>query len=92
VTDAQVTALLMQSATQALAALQNNRDAAIRVGAVLIVKVDGIPTVTQLSAAQQFKLDHHLELLSAPARLLQWLSLNDADTGVPGDQPRALDA
>jgi malonyl CoA-acyl carrier protein transacylase len=91
VTDAQVTATLMQSVAQVLVALQNNKDAAIRVGAILVVKVDWVPSVTQLSAAQQFKLDHHLELLNAPAQLLQWLSASETGATVPNNLPRALD-
>jgi hypothetical protein len=90
VLDAQVTATLMQSTAQVLASLQNSKDAAIRLGAVLILKVDWVPVVTQLSAAQQLKLDHHPEMLDVPAQLLRFLGLDEADTPASGEQPRAL--
>lgn len=64
----------------------------MRIGSVLIVKVDWVPLVVQLSAAQQFKLDHEPELLAAPHQILDKLREDgeQVQRPVPGVGPPAL--
>ncbi|HEV2780965.1 MAG TPA: response regulator transcription factor [Actinophytocola sp.] len=68
--DATVTATMMQNLGPVLASLQPTKDAVIRVGALLIVKVEWTVTVHQLTAAQQLVLDHHPQLLTSPHDIL----------------------
>ena len=68
--DAGVTATMMQNLGPVLAALQPTKDAVIRVGALLIVKVEWTVAVHQLTVAQQLLLDHHPQLLTSPNDIL----------------------
>ena len=79
--DAEVTARLLQNLGPVLGALQPTKDAVIRVGALLIVKVDWTVNIFQLSAAQQVRLDHHPQFASSPHEIMTVLNL------VPGDRP-----
>ena len=79
--DAEVTARLLQNLGPVLGALQPTKNAVIRVGALLIVKVDWTVNIFQLSAAQQIRLDHHPQLASSPHEIMAVLNL------VPGDRP-----
>jgi hypothetical protein len=79
--DAEVTARLLQNLGPVIGALQPTKDAVIRVGALLIVKVDWTVNIFQLSAAQQVRLDHHPQLASSPHEIVAVLNL------VPGDRP-----
>src|SRR5437762_2612295 len=54
--DAEITAKLLQNVGPVLAALQPTPDALIRAGALLVVKINGVVTVRQLTAAQQLLL------------------------------------
>jgi hypothetical protein len=80
--DAAVTMTLMQGIAPLLASLQPTKDAVVRLGAVLVVKVDWVVAVYQLTAAQQAILDHRPELASVPKDVLIALrlpSVDDAD-------------
>jgi hypothetical protein len=68
--DAQVTAILLQNLGPVIASLQYTNDAVLRVGALLIVKIDGKVQVLQLTAAQQAILDHRPHLASAPGEII----------------------
>lgn len=89
--DAEVTAKLMESVPSVLTALEKTENAVIRVGALLIVKVDGSVSVTQLTAVQQLQLDHSPQLAMSPAdiaaefRLRRWESAG-LDPGAVGWQ------
>jgi RNA polymerase sigma factor (sigma-70 family) len=72
--DAKVTAAMMQNVGPVLTSLQPTKDAVIRIGALLIVKVDWTVTVHQLTAVQQLLLDHHPHLLTSPYEILRALS------------------
>ncbi len=76
--DAQNTSMLMQNLAPLIAALQPTKDAAVRVGAVLVVKVDWVLVVHQLTARQQLTLDHSPELAAAPHEILHALGLHPA--------------
>jgi len=82
--DAAVTATLMQGVGPVLASLHSTKDAVVRLGAVLIVKVDWVVTVNQLTAAQQAMLDHRPDLASAPGDILMALKLPSADQAREG--------
>jgi prophage maintenance system killer protein len=74
--DATVTANLMQNLGPLLTSLQPTKDAVLRVGALLIVKVDWTIAVHQLTAAQQLRLNHQPQLLTSPSDILHALDLN----------------
>jgi hypothetical protein len=73
--DAAVTAAMLQNLGPVITALQPTKDAAIRVGALLIIKLDWVVTVHQLTAAQQLKLDHQPRLAASPQDLMAALEL-----------------
>jgi DNA-binding winged helix-turn-helix (wHTH) protein len=72
--DAQVTATLLQHIGPVITALQQEKEAVVRLGAVLIVKVNGQLMVHQLTAVQQFRLDHQPHVV-APRDILATLGL-----------------
>ncbi len=78
--DAQTTALLLQNLGPVITALQPTKDAVIRAGALLIVKVDWQIQVFQLTAAQQAVLDHRPRLASSPYEIIQALQLSQPVT------------
>jgi hypothetical protein len=80
--DATVTATMLQNLGPVLTALQPTTDAVVRVGALLIVKVDGVVGVHQLTAVQQLQLDHQLRLATAPHDILTALQLHADDNTV----------
>ena len=80
--DAQNTALLMQNLGSVIASLQSTKDAVVRVGAVLLVKVDWTLVITQLTAQQQLMLDHSPQLVAAPQEILHVLGLRAAESGL----------
>jgi hypothetical protein len=84
--DAQNTAMLMQNMGPLIAALQPTKDAVIRVGAFLVVKIDWVVVVHQLTANQQLRLDHSPELAAVPRQILRTLGLHAAEPGqaIPG--------
>jgi hypothetical protein len=73
--DAAVTATMLQNLGPVITSLQPTKDAVLRVGALLIVKIDWTVNVFQLTAAQQAKLDHHPQLCRAPHEIIAALSL-----------------
>jgi hypothetical protein len=85
--DAAVTATLLQNLGPVIASLQPTKDAVIRVGAVLIVKVDWSVAVYQLTAAQQFLLDTQPELAMAPGKIASALGAES----VRVDEPPAIE-
>ena len=89
--DAEVTARLLQNLAPVLGALQPTRDAVIRVGALLIVKLDWTVNIFQLSAAQQVRLDHHPKLASSPHEIMDVLNLAPGDRAAKNlDQVRGI--
>jgi cold shock CspA family protein len=76
--DAAVTATMMQNLGPVIGSLQPTKDAAIRIGALLILKVDWAVSVFQLTAAQQFELDHHPVLASSPKEIIAALELTQS--------------
>jgi transcriptional regulator with XRE-family HTH domain len=74
--DAVVTATLLQGVAPVIASLQPTKDAVVRAGAVLIVKIDWAVQVHQLTAAQQVMLNHQPQLLSSPAAIIAALQPN----------------
>jgi hypothetical protein len=85
--DAAVTAALLQNLGPVLGALQPTKDAVIRAGALLIVKVDWVVNVFQLTAAQQAVLDHRPQLAWSPSEIITALNLIPEDKG---EAPQAL--
>ena len=82
--DATVTATLMHNLGPVLQSLHPTKDAVVRVGALLIVKVDWTVNVFQLTAAQQFQLDHRPQLASSPHEIVTMLNLVPTDN--PGEE------
>jgi hypothetical protein len=84
--DAEVTAILMSNLGPVLASLQPTRDAVVRSGALLIVKVDWTVAVHQLTPRQQLVLDHAPYLVAAPDKILEALGLPQPETlSIPAD-------
>jgi hypothetical protein len=91
--DAEVTATLMQNLPALIASLQPTKDAVLRVGAVLIVKVEWTVVVHQLTPGQRLLLDHNPELEYAPHSILAALGalgsqgFDGAPVSLPPDSP-----
>jgi hypothetical protein len=90
--DAYVTATLLQNVGPVLQALQPTRDAVVRAGALLIVKVDWVVQVYQLTAVQQVLLDHRPELAASPTEIIAALRLHEADSQESPDKTDAGEA
>jgi hypothetical protein len=84
---ADLTVVLLQNLAPLLASLQPTKDAVIRAGALLILKVNWQVPVFQLTAAQQAKLDHRPQLASSPHEIVQVLQLTQ-----PTSEDEALPA
>lgn len=85
--DADVTAKLLQGVGPVIKSLESTEDAVVRLGNVLIVKVDGVVAVSQLTPAQQFLLNHRPDLACSPQKILAALN----DTSIEGEAyPPAL--
>ncbi|WP_157876331.1 hypothetical protein [Streptomyces sp. Root264] len=69
--DAAITSALMQGLPPLIAALDSTKDAVVRIGAVLIVKLDWQVFVFQLTAEQQVTLNHQPHLVRSPQEALQ---------------------
>jgi hypothetical protein len=82
--DAEVTARLLQNLAPVIGSLQPTKDAVLRVGALLIVKVDWTVSVFQLTAAQQARLDHHPQLASTPREIVAALQLASKEAAIEG--------
>jgi hypothetical protein len=76
--DAMMTATLLQNLGPVIASLQPTKDAVLRVGALLIVKIDWVVQVHQLTAAQQAVLDHQPRLASSPREIISALQLSES--------------
>ena len=74
--DATVTATLLQGVAPVIGSLQPTKDAVVRAGAVLIVKVDWMVHVHQLTPAQQVMLNHQPQLLSSPTAIITALQIS----------------
>jgi hypothetical protein len=85
--DAEVTAMLLQNLAPVITALQPSKDAAVRVGALLIVKVDWTVVVHQLTPRQQLVLDHSPGLEAVPDQILHALGLPPAEPGSRQHEP-----
>jgi hypothetical protein len=79
--DAQVTAIYLQNLPALIAALQPTKDAVVRAGAFLVVKVDWVVAVHQLTPSQQLALNHSPQLVAAPHEILHALGLIDTGSG-----------
>lgn len=79
--DAANTATMMQNVGPLLTALQPTKDAVVRIGAVLVVKVDWQVHVLQLTAAQQATLDHRPQLATSPRDVISAIGLLSASNG-----------
>ncbi|MFF8478866.1 hypothetical protein [Streptomyces sp. NPDC015414] len=89
--DATITATMMQNVGPVLASLQPTKDAVVRLGAVLIVKVDWEVRVIQLTAAQQAVLDHQPQLATSPRDVIGAIGLLATSEGqtAAGPTPQA---
>lgn len=78
--EATLTATCLRNLGPVIAALQAYAEATLRAGALLIVKAGPRLTVQQLTAEQQFRLDHEPELVSAPHHVLAALEPDEGFT------------
>jgi hypothetical protein len=84
--DATVTATFLQNLGPVLVALQATKEAVIRTGALLIVKIDSSLVVHQLTPTQQLQLDHQPQLAQSPHEILSALGIR------PGGSVQLADA
>jgi hypothetical protein len=87
--DATITSTLRQNISPVISSLQPTKDAVVRLGAVLIVKVDWTVIFLQLTAAQQEKLDHQPNLATTPHEVMAALDVhliteNGPQPSIPG--------
>ncbi len=78
---------MLQNLDPVPTALQPTKEAVIRVGALLIVKVDGVVGAHQLTSARQFQLDPQPWLATAPHEILAAPQLGPGEplvAGAPG--------
>jgi hypothetical protein len=89
--DAAYTEMLLQNIGPVLASLQPTKDALLRLGAVLIVKVDWSVTVYQLTVSQRLKLDSQIDLAKSPREIVVALGLQPMQQAQPtaSQQPGA---
>ena len=87
--DAWVTSTLMQNLGPVIVSLQQTENAVVRLGAVLIVKVNWTITVLQLTAAQQATLDHQPSLAANPHQIIAALNSAHPGEAVPASTTRA---
>jgi hypothetical protein len=87
--DAAIAATLMQNLGPVISSLQPTRDAVVRLGAVLIVKMDWTVGVYQLTAAQQAVLDHNSYLATRPYEIIEKLGLTSREYG-PDASPSSI--
>jgi transcriptional regulator with XRE-family HTH domain len=78
--DAAVTADLLSHLGPVIAALESTKEAVIRTGALLIVKIDDKVAVHQLTASQQLQLDHQPALATSAREILTTLQLGFNNT------------
>lgn len=79
--NAHVTATLLQNLGPVITSLQSTKDAVLRAGTFLIVKVDWAVHVYQLTSAQQWTLDHQPQLLARPHEIIAALQLPGDESG-----------
>lgn len=89
--DSQVTATLLQHIGPVITALQPEKEAVVRLGAVLIIKLNEQLMVHQLTAAQQFQLDHQPQVV-APRDIISALGLPPPANGHPNCSLPGIDA
>jgi hypothetical protein len=83
--DAAVTATLLQNLGSVLVAVQTTKEAVIRTGALLIVKIDSTLVVHQLTPAQQLQLDHQPQLAWSPHQILSALEIRPGSSAQLAD-------
>lgn len=88
--DADITNRLLQNLGPVIASLQSTKDAVVRVGAILIVKVDWVVVIVQLTAAQQAVLDHQPDLAASPHEILGALKASVDVNGSYLEEPKRL--
>ncbi|GAB2883931.1 Rho termination factor N-terminal domain-containing protein [Streptomyces mayteni] len=76
--DATITSTMLLNLGPVITALQPTKDAVLRIGALLIVKVDWTVSVFQLTAAQQAVLDHQPKLATSPQDVIKALELPES--------------
>lgn len=90
--DAEVTARLMEHLAPVIESLRPERNTALRIGALLIVKVEGELTVLQLTPAQQYRLNHEPHLVQQPRALLHALATRQDHRAEPAPPTELPDA
>ncbi|MET9264654.1 hypothetical protein [Amycolatopsis sp. NPDC004079] len=87
-TDANVTSTMMSNLAPVLSSLSPYSNAVLRIGALLVVKTDGVLVVQQLSPAQQLVLLRRPDLLTSPATVLEEIraksELEEPDSALRG--------
>ncbi|MET8847477.1 hypothetical protein [Amycolatopsis sp. NPDC004625] len=85
--NAQNTSVMLQNLGPVIGAIKDYRDVVIRVEALLIVKVDGVLVVHQLTPAQQLTLDRNPDLARLPSSVLPALGLSEREPSFESSVP-----
>ena len=81
---AQIDAAQSDGVAKLISALADTPNALVQIGSVLLIKVDGVPTVRNLTQVELAYLEHNKQLYKAPSDMLEELTKisTDASTGV----------
>jgi hypothetical protein len=81
--NAQVTATLMQKVPALLQSIEKTKDAVVRIGALLIVKIDWTVPGHPVDGCSAGTLDHRPQLPSSPQEIVAALNLSDGSRRAP---------
>lgn len=70
---AEIDSMQGDAVAKLLTALEHTPDALVQIGSVLLVKVDGVPSVRNLTQVELRHLEHNPRLLTSPATILDAL-------------------
>jgi hypothetical protein len=74
---AEIDSMQGDAVAKLLTALEHTSDALVQIGSVLLVKVDGVPAVRNLTQVELRYLEHNPRLLKSPAAILEALQAVD---------------
>lgn len=83
---AEIDSMQGDAVAKLLTALEHTPDALVQIGSVLLIKVDGVPAVRNLTQVELRYLEHNPRLLKSPATILEALQAVDEPTGQLVDQ------
>jgi hypothetical protein len=74
---AEIDSMQGDAVAKLLTALEHTPDALVQIGSVLLLKIDGVPAVRNLTQVELQHLEHNPKLLKSPATILEALQAVD---------------